>query len=70
MSNNGYSMRPLAVWEDATHFKVGPVCDPQEKGRALALVPKSSGPNAKTYANLIKQLLFKWHQEYEKPAGL
>ena len=61
-----YTMKPLSVWEDALHYKVGPVCDPQEKGRAYVLIPKSVGKNAQIYANLIKQLLYKWQGEYEK----
>ncbi len=60
-----YSIKPLSVWEDKDCYKVGPVCDPQEKGRALVVVPKSVGKNALTYAKLAKQIISKWQMEYE-----
>lgn len=67
----GYQLKPLAMWEEPLCFKVGPVCDPQDKARVLAMVPKNNNPNAKIYANLIKQVIAKWEAEYSnKNKGL
>lgn len=57
-----YFVQPLIIWEDQQFYKVGPVADPQEKGRSFALFPKSH-PNSKTHAALFKQILTKWHNE-------
>ena len=60
-----YCIQPLTVWEDQLFFKVGPVCDPQEKGKVLAMFPKST-PDSKLHAMLFRQLIFKWRSENNK----
>lgn len=57
-----YLVRPLTIWEDETSFKIGPVTEPQEKGKVFGSFPKSN-PNSKTMALLFKQVLFKWQSE-------
>lgn len=58
-------MKPLTVWEDPQFFKVGPVTEPQEKGKAIAMFPKSN-PDSKIHAMLFRQLLFKWNTDNNK----
>lgn len=56
---------PLAIWEDNNHFKVGPVCDPQNKASVLAMFPKTN-PDSKMHAMLFKRVLYKWRTENKR----
>ena len=62
---SAYNIQPLAVWEDQLFFKVGPVCDPQNRARVIAMFPKSI-PDSKINAMLFRQLLFKWRSDNNK----
>lgn len=60
-----YNLVPLTVWDDDLFFKVGPVCDPQNKAPVLAMFPKSN-PDSRTNALLFKQVLYKWRTQNNK----
>ena len=57
-----YYVKPLAVWESATHYIVSNVCEPQDKAEPIALFPKTV-KSSKHHAKLFRQLLYKWNAQ-------